>query len=378
MKKHLIAAAVAGAFAVPAMAQVTVSGLLDVSAINNSSSKVQAGGGTAVTDLKATGTGNAASWNTSVLTFTATEDLGGGLRATAVMISQMQEGDASSGIGNRERTVALSGGFGSVRFGRFVPAAAVGFHVGGSATLPGTNYHLSTAGAAIAAGAAPANRMVAGNTRVTMERSSNTIQYTSPSMSGFTVNVNYRLVGTDTTASADKAQTTQSGLNLVYSAGPVTLNVGMQDLKTTTEAAAGAAAGTTEKGDLDYIFGSYNLGVAQVFASYAKRKDSTATNNGVRTNTADINLNSVGVQIPVGALALRASTYQGKDKRSAAVNTDDMKLTGHQVSAVYALSKRTEVIAALGEQAIKRDTAAALPTATSKVTANTITLTHRF
>ena len=90
MKKHLLAAAVAAAVCVPAAAQVSVSGNIDVNAMKSTKITTVTGSTTATTDAKNTGSGadgtNSASqtgWATSELIFQATEDLGAGLKATA-------------------------------------------------------------------------------------------------------------------------------------------------------------------------------------------------------------------------------------------------------------------------------------------------------
>jgi predicted porin len=109
MKKHLIAAAVAGLIAAPAMAQVTVYGNLETGILTDD------------TDGKASTTKLASSVvNSSRLGFQGTEDLGGGLKAFFRLEASM---DASTGAGissfGRGSEVGLSGSFGSIKVGKF-------------------------------------------------------------------------------------------------------------------------------------------------------------------------------------------------------------------------------------------------------------------
>ena len=120
MKKQLLAMAVAATFAAPAVAQqVTVSGTLDISPISMTKRTI----GTESRTESATTTGG--NWATSLVNFQATEDLGGGLKATA-FINQVV--NATTGeFTARDRWIELSGGFGAIKAGRFSPAAEGGY-----------------------------------------------------------------------------------------------------------------------------------------------------------------------------------------------------------------------------------------------------------
>ncbi len=127
MKKHLIAAAVAGALAVPAMAQVTIKGVFDVQAYG--STKFSLGGDTVAdptTTAKRSQTANNNGWATSEIRFEGSEDLGGGLKASFALATGLSNG--ASTFADRDRFLQLAGGFGAIRMGRFVPAAALGYH----------------------------------------------------------------------------------------------------------------------------------------------------------------------------------------------------------------------------------------------------------
>ena len=111
MKKSLLALAVLGAFAGAASAQssVTLFGTLDVNGRY----------------VKADGQGRRVSEatdgiNSSQLGFRGVEDLGGGLKASFILLAGVNpdSGTANSKFWNRRSTVSLLGGFGEVRLGR--------------------------------------------------------------------------------------------------------------------------------------------------------------------------------------------------------------------------------------------------------------------
>jgi predicted porin len=400
MKKTLIALATLAATASFAQSTVTLGGTLEIAPLSNGKVTTQAAGAAgATTAVKSNRTSMPNTWSTSVLSLTGTEDLGGGLKANFVLISGMGAGTgahttdsttnaADSGIGNRQRSLGLSGGFGTLNFGRFVPAAAAGFHAysgAGSATLVGSAYGMSTANSAAGPNGLHTNAD-------TFERINNVAQYTSPVFSGFTLNLAVAQNSNDSNAAAavGKNSTSQTSISLNYAQGPLSVGVGMNDLKTNIEAAAAtpsdvaatpivagvaAVAQSSRKSDLDWIGASYDLGVATVYGTHVKRKGTATTAAGVTTTGTNAKINAFGVMVPMGAVTLRASMYSGKDTRGEGT-ADDMKLSGNQLSASYALSKRTSLIAATGTNNYKRD--AASTAATRKQTATTLAVNHTF
>ena len=379
---------------------MTLGGTLEIAPI--SSGKVTTGAPGALTTVKSNRTSSPTTWSTSVVTLSGTEDLGGGLKANFLLMSGAGAGTGAhttdsttnagdSGIGNRQRTLGLSGGFGALTLGRFVPAAAAGFHgftQAGSATLVGSVYGLSTGNSAAGPNGLHTN---AHN----FERINNVVQYTSPTFSGFTANVAIANNTSDSNAAAalGKADNKQTSISLGYAAGPLSAGFGMNTLKSKVEAAAAVPATisadenvfatgvaavpqSSTDSDLQWIGASYNLGVATLGFANIQREGSSTTAAGVKTTGTDISANVFGVTVPMGAITLRATAYTGKDKRGAAA-TDDMKLSGNQISAVYALSKRTSIVAATGTNQYKNDGAAS--TASSrKAQATTLAVNHTF
>jgi predicted porin len=372
MKKTLIALATLAATASFAQSTVTISGILEVAPVRTTklttlSDSVAANTQTVV---KGSNLGQHNTWSTSILNISAVEDLGGGLKATAVMISGVGDGFAA-----RERTLALSGDFGALRFGRFVPAAAAGFHAfsqSGSATLVGSVYGMSTPSVGVI-DAATRNNL--HNGAANFERQDNVLQYTSPTFSGFTANLAMVNNSLDSNAAAltGKVQGKQTSLHLGYAQGPFSAGIGYNTRTDATEGTALTVASADSK--LQWVGASYDLGVAVLGFTNVKRTAEGSIGAAAVTTSTDASVNNFGVTVPMGAFTLRASTYTGKDKQTVAA-TDDMKLSGHQISASYALSKRTSLIAATGTNQIKRDAASTADA--RKITGTTFTVNHTF
>ena len=184
MRKHLIAAAVAGALAVPAMAQVTVSGYVEA-AYNSTDND----GGTDTSAFASGGFGS------SRIVFGGSEDLGGGLKAgfrleSSVDVIGGRMGSATLGsqgttgpIFDRGAEVSISGGFGSVAIGKFDHAGIEGndLNVFGNWALGET---------AVEAGGVASD--VNGS-----------IRYVSPAFSGITLNVSHTPDDNGNKANAD-------------------------------------------------------------------------------------------------------------------------------------------------------------------------------
>jgi predicted porin len=352
MKKHLIAAAVAGALAVPAMAQVTVSGTLDVQALNNSKTTSTAAGATTTTSTKATGNDNDAStangtqdgWATSQLVFSAKEDLGGGLTASAVFSNRMSQG--SLGVA-RDRYIDLAGGFGSIRIGRFNSALTAGYL--GLTGQPTTANAGSTYGFAVNGSLGTGASTDTGS----MERQYNMFQYTTPNIGGLVATVGMHGNSSDAShtaagaLSAGKTKASQSQATVTYSAGPLMLGAAYGKREVTTDGTAGR-----NEGKLTYFGGSYDMGMAKVNATYGTRKH-TDTTSGASVTDQDTKLTTVGVAVPMGAITLNAYVYSGDDDRSAGAATG-VKLKGHQLGARYAFSKRTFAYLVTGQDKTTR------------------------
>ena len=322
MKKHLIAAAVAGALAVPAMAQVTVYGLMDIS-YQSGEYKDGIGGGAAETDKGST-YGVSGALSGSRLGFKGTEDLGGGMKAGFVYELGL---DASTGdVGSaRLSFVELSGGFGTVRMGRQVtPQKAV------------TDSFYATGNSGFQAGLVGVNGLDTDGERV-----SKALTYITPSFSGFQAQVQAAGETNDNSTVVDKGSSQQLNFGATFSAGPFKVGVGMNTVDNDTE---GGAQGETE---YTAYGASYDLGMAAVYALFSEKEIKQV---GVARAGKSDEL-AVGVRIPLGAVRLVVQYAEGEINDLG--DTEVTKADGYQLHAIYDLSKRTNVYALYGDTTIK-------------------------
>jgi hypothetical protein len=264
---------------------------------------------------------------------TASEDLGGGLKATASMAVQSRGRD--TGITGRDASLTLAGGFGSVMIGAIeLGNGIIGL---GGADAP-------TMGLDGAMGAGGISRAVLSDVM-----NMDVLMYTSPDLSGFTVSAAVM----DATASLgmqDAAPTQDATLvGLNYAAGPFAAAADY-----TSFGLNAVAVGLDSRTRLS---ASYDLGVAKLGAGYENLKTTAAANN---TETQYL----VGVSAPVGSAVTVGLNY--------ARNTADAlpTITAYELGANYALSKRTGVQAAY--QSISEDNVA------GRATAFRVRLLHSF
>jgi len=362
MKKHLIAVAVAAAVATPAMAQVTVSGIIDSGYLSR---KDQIN----LIDIKRNETGNANGASTSQLNFAATEDLGGGLRASA--FHNVGLNSNTGGETARDTWVALAGGFGEFKTGRFTPAGetnAASYSVGSSTVnAAGTIDFMfgHAAQAATATGGAGPRVEYRDIGRGLNVANGGLFQYTSPRIAGgLTVTVGFADTKIDNTTAAmvGETQTQQKDLAINYSAGPFSMGLAIVDRRDNVEAvvavegvlpepgvtgSAGANAVAASQTDRDLTsFGvSYNLGGVILRAGHIVREDKLTNAN---VNIIDATTTSIGLTIPMGANVFSVNVYDGDDGGDgAAANIRDLK--GFQLFAVHNLSKRTNLYAVYGK-----------------------------
>jgi predicted porin len=330
MKKHLIAAAVAGALAVPAMAQVSVSGRLDV---GYTTIKSDTG-----TDYKNVGYG---SDTTSRLTFKANEDLGGGLKAGLVLEGEIGDETKTSQLGqgtdfdkfDRAQYVFISGGFGNVRLGfanTVTKDTFEGFSGNGVTNVQGKIQDLVSDESGRA----------------------HLIRYTTPKMGGVSADIEYSSVSTE--AQGGSADETGSGYGfaLGYSAGPLSTKVAYQN---TTEDNADNELKETSFGV------KYNLGVASVFGTYIKQDQ--------ESNDREQTGYEIGISTNMGSTELFATYANNEVDR----NNTSLDETAYQIGGRYKLSKRTHAYLIIGQT--DSDTSA---TASTKVDQTAIGLVHKF
>ena len=297
MKKHLIAAAVAGALAVPAMAQVTVSGRIDTSIMSmedNAGVKTTQARSSAIT--------------TNQIVLSGEEDLGGGLKANFVVASPFaSDVDGALAFGDRGVLVGISGGFGSVHLGK-----STSTHANGSVVTGGPLGNLTPIGNSATGG-------------LTITRPENSITYKTPAIGGVSVQVIHSL-GNAAGDTTDPATDEMTEFSLGGSFGSVKASVGfgMYD---------GPTGGTSGRDEVSFI-ASADLGMAVLTVRYLD-VDQDATGGDDHTGYG------VGVSIPFGSGLSGIVEYTDRDYT---VSNADVSRIG--LGLVKALSKRTNVYAA--------------------------------
>jgi|YNPMSStandDraft_1061717.scaffolds.fasta_scaffold00282_16 predicted porin len=314
MQKKLIALAVAGLVAAPAMAQsnVTIYGLVDVG-VSYRGDNIAPGVGSKFSVDSGLQSGNR-------LGFRGTEDLGGGLKAGFVLETGFgieEPGFRNGGpLFGRQAFVTLSGGFGTLAVGRvytpqFNLLAAV------------DPFGLGTVG--------QMNNIYQIDPRV-----DNTVAYISPNFSGLTVTAAYvnHLTGPETLGNDN--DTRVYALSPVYQNGPLMIGLNYHKIDPQT---AGAA-------DLDVwdLAGSYDFGVAKVAAAYGSREV---------TATSDRTSWMLGVTVPVSAAGKVLASYN-YTKLDVAGTANDPKSTQWAVGYEHSLSKRTNLYVAYADISNKR------------------------
>ena len=325
MKKQIIAAAVAAAFAVPAMAQVTISGSLDIGYDTTSAGNPDR-------------TFSAGTLSTPDLKLAGSEDLGGGLKAffdinsglggvlgntgaanaTAGSGQAAGEGNAIN-FGDRGNRVGLSGGFGTIAIGKTTGSAMNDVRGGVAGNL---------------------SLLYAGGFAVDADRPANSVDYVAPAM---------KLGGGNLVLRALYQTSSQSyEISGRFARGPLSLQMVYQDVKAATADRTG--------GDTGLRLG-YNLGFAAVNVSMQDIKSGVATAGITRT---DGRYTSYGVTMPMGAVSIFAESQDRPDRRGNKVNA----------GAVYTLSKRTNTYIAYS----KDDSDAAASATSSRGAVDPITV----
>jgi predicted porin len=276
--------------------------------------------------------------NTDIgVTVAASEDLGGGLRASGSVTFDSNNGTFGRSNGNdntlnvRNKSIALSGGFGSISLANTRSGDLLTRGMVAPTALPDGMYDSSG--------------IIA---RVPVD----VVTFTLPAMSGFAPYAQYveslnAATGLGGDGGVDKGNRAYVvGGN--YSAGPLALGVAYKMGKNA------GAANTPFKNNLE-AFATYDLGVARVGLGFDQK----------RSNNEDAAI-SFGVAVPMGALTLGANFASRKGPLSTtAVST---KNTVTELVAKYDLSRRTFVHLSWGDQSADATvTATGLPVTTNGV-----------
>lgn len=326
MKKSLVAlAALAVVGAASAQSTVTLSGKLGFAyktAESNGAVQTKANG-LGVTD--------------GDFVLTASEDLGGGLKAIASMGVQSRGRDTA--IAGRDASLTVAGGFGSVMIGAIELGNGILDLGGAGAPTMGMDGATGLAGSSF-------TRPVLSDVM-----NMNVLKYTSPSFSGFTAEV--ALLDASTSAyGMESTAATQDGtlVGLNYAAGPLAVAFDYTNFGLNAFPAPGLDKRTR-------LSASYDLGVVKLGAGYETLKSTDVANNGEKQYV-------LGVSAPVGAALTVGANYARNTKDA------DNTISGYELGANYALSKRTGVQVAY--QSLQEDTVA------NRATAFRVRLLHSF
>ena len=234
MKKTIIAAAVAAVAATPAaFADVSISGNVVSEIVDNTNGDL--GSATAGTKV--------GSQNAVDIVFKASEDLGNGMKASAVV--HMLEDNGSDG--NADATVALSGDFGTIKMGRMEPFIE-------GQVVSQASFDASDA-------------LSIENAQQSSKRSEGGVRYTN-SMGAFSFGVEAFSTEEGTDATGDDFSMT--AVMAKYSANGLTVTVANENRSTT---ASGSAKGDTTAIAVNYKMGDMSFTVVNQDSDQAAKDD---------------------------------------------------------------------------------------------------------
>jgi predicted porin len=321
MKKSLVALAVLAASSASfAQSNVTIYGIVDAWFGVNKAVPATGGAPVSITKLDSGGV-DGDRWGLK-----GSEDLGGGLKADFNLEQGFAVDTGAGGPGfNRYAAVGFSGGFGTVKIGKFSTAYDM--------VENGAN------GVFNSALSAEANTFKSGNYNW---NPSNGIYYATPDMGGFGAAVSYAL-GENKTAAHDSGNV--SSFNLSYGQGPLSVSAGYQSEK---------LYGDSTANKVGQINANYDFTVAKLQLAYGT-SDVTTT---VETKTSEY---QIGVTAPLsGAVSVAANFAYSKDDDNAL--TTGVKRNGIGLGATYTLSKRTFLYGGYRAETAKQDGAANVET----------------
>ncbi|WP_332876490.1 porin [Massilia sp. S19_KUP03_FR1] len=270
----------------------------------------------------------------SRLGFKGSEDLGGGTSAIFTLESGVKidtgELDATNTLFNRQAFVGLKTVNGTVTLGRQY-----------------TPYHnaLAQVGDPFGTGYAGGSKNLFPDSGTNV-RTSNTVLYTSPTISGFSADVAYAFG--EQAGNNDAGR--QFGGSVGYANGPLNVRVVYNNKNTDVVAVGTTAAISRNIAHNTLIVANYDFGVlrAYVSAGFDKGTSSAPLGNATaygRTAVASLDGNEFlfGLSAPVMSGTLLASVQHKNDKGN--LNQD---ATGWGLGYLYPLSKRTNLYGAYG------------------------------
>lgn len=327
MKKTLIA--VAALAATGAFAQVSVYGRLDAGYAQTKSTNIAINAGTGAATYSA---GNYQKNNgveshnsaSSMWGIQGSEDLGGGMKAFFKLEQDVYTANGNTGASgagggaanlsgfNRTSLVGVSGGFGSVAFGRdYVPF----FKLIGATDINSLS-RISTVQRSAASGYSTTGQQIV---------------YTSPNLSGFVGSL--AVIADDNSTNTATAKEGATNATIQYMNGPLMVGLGLANKKITSTTAETKTSATL-------LAGSYDLGVVRLVGNYiADKVTQTSAANDIKQSELNI-----GAVVPMGKVTLRAQVGRNTWEQGAV----DRSGTDTVLGAEYALSAKTALFAKTG------------------------------
>ena len=327
MQKKIIALAVAGLMSGAAFAQsnVTIYGVVDAAYVHASS------GNSAATDSTFNGI-NSGTLAGSRIGFKGEEALGKGMK-TVWTVEYATDIDANFGLGASASGLATRQAFVGLDF------AGIGTFTLGRQYAPGFYASVRNDIMAASASAAPLNLMSqrAGTTIYagTAGRISNSMNYKSPTFSGFTAQAMYGF-GEASGAAASAGTNGIFGLGLNYANGPINVDVVYHNRPHQNAAVAVTGAAASNDNISEWMLaGTYDFKVAKLYATWQSQND----HNGTSAQQADNRVWSLGLTVPVFGNGTIHAGYSRLDWRSTGADESDAWGFGY----THALSKRTSL-----------------------------------
>ena len=288
--------------------------------------------------LDTVSTGTEIARQTGNISFKATEDLGGGLKANFELQTTIGRSAVTSYahsadlLGDRGAFINLTGDFGAVKVGNDSAAVRALFGaIGDVSRLPVVNGLSAGASTAVTTGIFTSNAGDASARVIYGDAYSKYVAYSTPTISGFTGSV--ALAPNRTNAATGTSLDSTKSYSLQYANGPLSAAINLTD----AAQAAVTDSDIVHAYKMTTILASYDFGIAKVGVTSQAIKLATGVNPG--------NGISFTANAPVSAAGSVAFGY-GKRSASGSLDTrfgDDVKQTF--VGYRHDLSKRTSISA---------------------------------
>jgi predicted porin len=326
MKKTLIAIAAIAAMGA-ASAEVTLYGKLDAGVGVTTNDAKNANGTKVSPDQGAQfGSGN---YETSRIGVKGSSDIANGIKGMFVLEGKLGATDGDFSDFGRQAYLGLSGGFGTVSVGRMWTPYDNAFN-------DALEYNgFSAMGSAFYGGAHGDNGMDGSGA------SKNAFQYTTPTFGGLSAVILYGSNGdAESTTTGDKSATNYTSLGVNYANGPLSVNLATEKVKTSLHIGEGIGIARDAYTNAWILAGSYNLGVATVFAA----AEGASADTGVSgISSLKDSGTSFGVSVPVNKATTAALSYA--TETTTVEKASDGKTTSVGMQVVYAWNAATAIYA---------------------------------